>query len=255
MLANTRRLKILEFMQEDGSARVKTLSEIFSVTEPTVRQDLEQLERKGYIVREHGGAYLKSLSRQVNSLSLQHTENADKKRNIALTALRFITDGESLILDSGSTVTELAALLQGKKNLSIVTNALNIALLIGSNPGLQLLVTGGEFKPPTLSLTGEKAAGFLENVYVDKLFLAAGGISESLDITFPSFNDLPVKRAMIKAARTTYLLADSSKFGKASIASLGPLAQVDHVITDSGLPREFYEKICALGVKVVVSNE
>lgn len=254
MLANERRVKILEFIQEDGSARVRTLSEMFAVTEPTVRQDLEKLEQEGHVIREHGGAYLKTISQQVSSLTLQHTEHLDKKRKIALKALNYISDGNSLILDSGSTVTELAAVLNTKSNLTVFTNALNIALLIGSNPSFHLMVTGGEFKPPTLSLTGESAATLLESAYVDKLFLAAGGISQNLDLTFPSFNDLPVKRAMIKSAQETYLLVDSSKFGKASIASLGTLAQVDYVITDSGLSEEFYQRIIKLGVKIVLSD-
>ena len=107
MLANERRNKILEFIQEDGSARVKTLSEMFHVSEPTIRQDLEVLEKDGHIVREHGGAFLKTMSRQVSTLTLQHTEHLDEKRKIAEKALEYIKDGDSLILDSGSTVTEL----------------------------------------------------------------------------------------------------------------------------------------------------
>ena len=253
MLANERRIKILEFIQEDGSARVKTLSEMFKVTEPTIRQDLVKLEQDGHIIREHGGAYLKTLSRQVSSLSLQHTEHTEEKQRIALKALEFIKDGESIILDSGSTVTELAALLQQKKNLTVLTNALNIALLVGTNPGIQLMVTGGEFKPPTLSLTGVKAASFFESAFVDKLFLASGGIADTLDLTYPSFNDLVVKRAMINSAHETFLLVDSSKFGKASIASLGSLSQIDYIITDDKLDPQFMERIKAMGVKIIIA--
>ena len=83
MLATERRMKILEFIQEDGSARVRTLSEMFSVTEPTIRQDLEKLEAEGHIIREHGGAYLKTMSQQVSTLSLQHTDHIVEKKNIA----------------------------------------------------------------------------------------------------------------------------------------------------------------------------
>ncbi len=253
MLATERRMKILEFIQEDGSARVKTLSEMFSVTEPTIRQDLEKLEAEGHIVREHGGAYLKTISQQVSTLSLQHTDHLEEKKRIAFKALEFIHDGESIILDSGSTITELAAIVKQRRSLTVFTNALNIALLVGTNPDFQLMVTGGEFKPPTLSLTGVKAAGFFESAYVDKLFLASGGISQTLDLTYPSFNDLIVKQAMIRSAHETYLLVDSSKFGKASIASLGSLSQVDYLITDDGLPATFKERIIDLGVKVIIA--
>ena len=253
MLANERKMKILELIQEDGSARVKTLSKMFNVTEPTIRQDLEKLENEGHILREHGGAYLRTMSQQVKTLSLQHTENIELKKKIAAKACSYINDGESIIMDSGSTITELANLLVAKQNLTVITNALNIALALGTNPSCQLMVTGGEFKPPTLSLTGEKAAAFFKNAYVDKLFLATGGVSPNMDLTYPSFNDLPVKKAMIESAGETYLLADSSKFGKASFASLGKLSLVDYIITDHGLLSDVKAKIEEFGVKVIIA--
>ena len=253
MLANERKMKILELIQEDGSARVKKLSEMFNVTEPTIRQDLEKLEAEGHIVREHGGAYLKTISHQVQTLSLQHTENLDLKKKIAEKALSFINDGDSIVLDSGSTITELAKLLVSIQNLTVITNALNVALVLGTNPSCELMVTGGEFKPPTLSLTGDKAAAFFKNAYVDKLFLATGGISPNMDLTYPSFNDLTVKKAMIDSAGKTFLLADSTKFGKASFASLGKLSLVDYLITDHDISSEMRARINDLGVEIILA--
>ncbi len=132
MLAQERRMKILELLQEEGTARVSYLSDAFKVSEPTIRQDLERLEQEGHIIREHGGAYLRSVSSQVRSLSLQHMENMDKKEIIARRAAEFINDGDRLILDSGSTVTEISKLLKGRQDLTIVTNAINIALIVGA---------------------------------------------------------------------------------------------------------------------------
>lgn len=254
MLAQERRIKILELLQEEGSARVSYLSDAFGVSEPTVRQDLERLEQEGHIIREHGGAYLRSVSSQVRSLSLQHMENMDKKEAIARKAAEFIKDGDRLILDSGSTVTEISKLLHGKRDLTIVTNALNIALVVGAEYGFDLFVTGGEFKAPTLSLTGEKAQASLQNVYVDKLFLATGGISSNLELTYPGLADLPVKRAMIDAATTIYLVADSTKIGKRSFASLGSMKDVDVFITDAGIDDETKDRIMSLGVSVVIGG-
>ncbi len=246
-------MSILEYIREDGSARVKALSKAFGVTEPTIRQDLEKLENDGFIIREHGGAYLRSMSHQVETLTLEHSEHLDLKHRIAMKAISFISDGDSLIIDSGSTMTELSKLLVSKKNLRVITTALNIALTLGTNPSCQLMVTGGEFKPPTLSLTGEKSAEFLKDVYVDKVFLASGGISQSLDLTYPTFSDLPVKHAMIASAKETFVLIDSSKFGKASFASLGSISQVDYLITDDGIDEEFKNSIESLGVKVIIA--
>jgi len=251
MFAEQRRLKILELIQEEGSARVRDLARIFSVTEPTIRQDLDKLESEGFIAKEHGGAFLKSVPTQVKSFALQHLENMDRKTAIAQAAAALVEDGESLILDSGSTVSELAKCLAEKRDLTVVTNALNIALLLGAVRGNDVLVTGGEFKPPTLSLTGEKAASFFQHIHASKLFLATGGISPSGDLTYPGLNDIPVKRAMIDSASEVYLLADSTKFGKTSLAILGGIELVDCVVTDSDITEE-NERFCVeRGIKVI----
>lgn len=253
MLAEQRRLKILELLQEDGSARVSNLSKIFNVSEPTIRQDLEKLEGEGYITRQHGGAFLKSIPQQVGSLSLQHEENMEKKIRIGKKAAEFIQDWDSIILDSGSTTTEVAKNLAGKQQLKIITNALNIALLVGSQPSVELLVTGGEFKAPTLSLTGERAASFFQQLHVNKLFLATAGISWEAGLTYPGLSDLPVKKAMIESADEVYLVADSTKIGQASFASLGGLDVIHYFITDDGIEEKAKESFEQKGVKVIIA--
>jgi len=160
LLPNQRREKILDLLQEDGSAKVATLAKVFKVTEVTIRQDLEKLEAEGFIIKEHGGAFLKNAFDATRGLALMNQANLDKKSLIAQKCLEFIEVGDTIILDSGSTTTEIAKKLIGFKHLTVITNALNIALMLGSEPGIEVIVTGGEFKPPTLSLTGQKAADF-----------------------------------------------------------------------------------------------
>ncbi len=235
MTANHRREKILELIKEDGSAKVIDLARIFKVTEPTIRQDLEKLEKDGQVIKEHGGAFLKNVESNVKSFSLAHQENLEKKELIALRCLEFIEPGDLIILDSGSTTTEIAKKLKGFKNLTVITNALNIALALGAEPGIEVIVTGGEFKPPTLSLTGQKAADFFKGLHVQKLFLATAGISLKAGLTYPSISDLIVKKAMIDAADTVYLVADSTKIGHSAFASLGALSLIDYIITDDGI--------------------
>lgn len=239
LLAHQRREKIMEMMREDGVVKVINLSRIFKVSEVTIRQDLEKLENNGLIQREHGGAFLKNINSQVKSFSLQNRENMDKKSKIAGKAVEYIHDGDTIILDSGSTTTEIGRHIKGYKNLTVITNALNIAFELGADPEINLVVTGGEFKAPTLSLTGQKAADFFENLHVDKLFLATAGISLKSGLTYPSISDIVVKRAMIESADTVYLVADSSKIGKASFASLGALSLIDYIITDSEINENY----------------
>ncbi|TVR71876.1 MAG: DeoR/GlpR transcriptional regulator [Marinilabiliales bacterium] len=233
MLPNQRREKILELIKEDGHARVIDLSRIFKVTEVTIRQDLEKLEREGFIKREHGGAFLKNVESHVRNIMLRNQENLPDKASIARKAVELISDGDTIILDSGSTTTEIAKLITGFRNLTVITNALNIALILGGDPGINLVVTGGEFKAPTLSLTGQKAADFFNNLHVDKLFLATAGITLKAGLTYPSISDIVVKRAMIESADLVYLVADASKIGKAAFASLGSLSLINYLITDS----------------------
>ncbi len=237
MLAHQRREKILELLKEDGSAKVINLAKIFKVTEVTIRQDLEKLEKDGLAFRDHGGAFLKNVEDQVRSFSLSNQQNIDKKELIAKKCLEVIETGDTIILDSGSTTTEIAKKLKDSKikGLTIITNALNIALLLGAEPGIEVVMTGGEFKPPTLSLTGQKAADFFKGINVQKLFLATAGLSLKAGLTYPSISDIVVKKAMIDAADTTYLVADSTKFGKSAFASLGALSLIDYIITDAGV--------------------
>lgn len=235
MLPNQRREKIFDMIKEDGSAKVVELARIFKVTEVTIRQDLEKIEAEGLIVKEHGGAFLKNVEDQVRNITLVHQENMDKKEMIAEKCLEFIESGDTIILDSGSTTTEIAKKLKGLKNLTVITNALNIALLLGSEPGIEVIMTGGEFKPPTLSLTGQKAADFFKGLNVQKLFLATAGISLKSGLTYPSISDIVVKKAMIDAAEITYLVADSTKVGKSALASLGALSLIDYIIMDKGI--------------------
>lgn len=253
LLPNQRREKILDLLKEDGSAKVGNLSKLFKVTEVTIRQDLEKLESEGLIIKEHGGAFLKNAQDTVRNIALLNQDNLDKKSVIAKKCLEFIELGDTIILDSGSTTTEIAKHLIGFKRLTVITNALNIALLLGSETGIEVIMTGGEFKPPTLSLTGQKAADFFKGINVQKLFLATAGISLKSGLTYPSINDLVVKKAMIEAAETTYLVADSSKFGKSSFASLGALSLIDYIITDDGISEEEKQHLTENDIQLVIA--
>jgi DeoR/GlpR family transcriptional regulator of sugar metabolism len=245
---------ILDWMQEEGSARVRDLSEAFSVSEATVRQDLERLEAEGHIVREHGGAFLKSVPQQVRALALHHLVNMEVKARIGSFAAALVNDGETIILDSGSTTTEVAKFVMARENLNVITNALNIALILGAQPSFSVHVTGGQFKAPTLSLSGEKAADFFSGIYAEKLFLAAAAVSLDAGLTYPSVADLYVKKAMIEAATHTYLVVDSTKIGKKAFSSLGGIELIDTLITDEGITPADQSAFEKAGVDVLIAK-
>jgi DeoR/GlpR family transcriptional regulator of sugar metabolism len=254
MMLNQRREKIYELIREDGHAKVANLSKIFNVTEVTIRQDLEALENEGLIIREHGGAYLKDNDMNVRRFELLNKDNMLQKQLIARKAIEYIEDGDTIILDSGSTTTEIAKLIVGYRNLTVITNALNIAIILGGQTGINVVVTGGEFKAPTISLTGQKAADFFQNLHVDKLFLATAGVALKTGLTYPGISDICVKKAMIESANSVFLVADSSKIGKKSFASLGSVSLIDFLITDSNIKPEDTKWIKACNVEFIIAD-
>ena len=252
MAMNQRRQEILNLIREDGHAKVQKLSQIFKVSDVTIRQDLEALEELGYVQREHGGAFLKDVGNFASTGTLiNESVKVAEKLELARKAIALIKEGEIIILDSGSTTTELAKLMTGFHNLTVITNALNIAYILGGNPGINLIVSGGEFKAPTLSLTGDMAAATFKGIHVDKCFLATAGISPDMQLTYPSLSDLVVKSAMIRAANKVYLLADSSKIGVSSFASLGRITLIDTLITDSQISDGQLQMLRELNVEVL----
>jgi len=255
MLPIQRREKILGLLKEDGAAKVIDLANLFKVTEATIRQDLEKLEKEGLISRDHGGAYLRNIEDQVRNFSLSHqNENINKKEQIALKCVELIENGDTIILDSGSTTTEIARKIKGLKNLTVITNALNIALMLGAEPGIEVIMTGGEFKPPTLSLTGQKAADFFKGINVQKLFLATAGVSLKAGLTYPSISDIVVKKAMVEAAELTYLVADSTKLGKTSFASLGAMSLIDYLVTDADIQETHKKMFKDHEIEIIIAN-
>ena len=254
LLSEPRRRRILEWIQEEGAARVRDLAQAFVVSEATIRQDLERLETEGLITREHGGAYLNSVRAQVHALSLHHQDNMDKKRKIGALAASLVGDGETLILDAGSTTTEIADRLTTKRELTVITTALNIALTLGAVPGFAVHMPGGQFKAPTLSLSGDRAADYFRNIFAGKLFLATAGVALDAGLTYPSFADLQLKEAMIKAASRVYLVADSAKVNRSSFTRLGALELIHTFITDDGISDADAQAFESRGIEMLIAT-
>lgn len=206
------------------------------------------------ITREHSGAFLNSVSAQVGTLTLHHQENMDKKRKIGAMAAGLVNDGETLILDAGTTTTEIALRLTGHRNLTVITNALNIAMILGAIPGNAVHMPGGQFKAPTLSLTGDKSAEYFRSIFAGKLFLATAGVASDSGLTYPSFADLQLKEAMIKATSHVYLVADSTKINKSSFTRLGSLNMIQTFITDDAITETDVSEFERCGIEVMIAR-
>lgn len=250
-----RRDKILEMIKEDGTVTVKMLTGAFDLTEATIRSDLRVLQQQGYIQRYHGGATLLDGKQNTLAMLLARQTQLKEKDAIGRLAASFIESGDTIILDSGTTTTAIANHLGHLKKLSVITTAVNIALQLGGEPGVNILLTGGTFKFPTLSTSGEKAAGFFENMLAEKLFLATACVSPRAGLSFPSETDIKLKTAMIQSANTVFVVADSTKIDKVSMFALPcEWSKLHYLITDNGISAESKAAFEALGVKVLVAQ-
>lgn len=250
-----RREKILEMIREDGTVTVKALTDTFGLTEATIRTDLRILQKEGHVQRYHGGATLMTGKQNTGAMLLERQTHLEEKQAIGRLAAQYVENGDTVIFDSGTTTTAIAEAINHIRRLSVITTAVNIALKLGGEPGINILLTGGTFKFPTLSTSGEKAASFFENVLAEKLFLATACISPRLGLSFPSETDIKVKMAMIKSASSVYVVADSSKIDKVSMFALPcDWSHIHYLITDSGISPAQAAAFKALGVQVLIAE-
>lgn len=241
MSASTRRHEILERLATDGYVEAKTLSRDLGVDASTIRRDLDALARLGKAERTHGGARpIEGTLSEIPYAVKEHTRRTEKAA-IAHEAARLVRDGDSVILDSGSTTYQIATALRQRTGLTILTNDLRIGKYVATFPDVRLLVAGGELLGSVFTLVGERTVEFLSDYSVDWTFLGADAIDPEGGITNTNTLEIPVKRAMIAAAAHTAVVADSSKFGLRALARVATLAEVDTIVTDAGLPSEQFE--------------
>ena len=241
MLAEDRRAKILKFVNQHQSAKVNELSEKFEVSTSTVRRDLQKLEERGDIARTHGGAVSKEgVSFEPSYIEKEH-EQETEKRLIAEKAVELIEDGDTIILDAGTTTAALSEELDKFDDLTVVTNGINIALeLVDSSH--ELIIPGGNLKKRTLALVGPVAENYLEGLNADKAFIGANGIDLDAGITTPDLVEANVKKRMAEKAKEVIILADHSKFNTVTLVEVLNLEQVDKIITDDNLTETVYKE-------------
>ena len=251
-IVDDRQRRILDLLNQQGSIQVNDLVADLQVSEMTIRRDLDALEQKGLLRRVHGGA-ISSQGRSFEPPFLSRASQAkEEKERIGKAISEMVQNGDSLILDIGTTTLQAAQHLVHKKNLTIITPSLPILNILGGIDWIRLIPTGGILRPGELSMVGHLAERAFEEFYVDKLFLAAGCIDLKNGLTEYNLEDALVKRAMLKNAKEVILAADSSKFNRTAMASIGPISCVQQIITDSGLDTETVSSLKELGIKLTL---
>lgn len=250
MFLEERRSDILRRLAEAGRVEVYALAREYNVSEVTIRQDLAALEEQGLLRRTHGGAMPVETGFEL-PFSRTMAANAGEKARIAKAAAGMVREGETIILDVGTTTTAIAQALLGQRNITVVTNALNIAIMLEEAPGLTVVVTGGTLRPVQHSLVNPLGLEILLRLRADRLFLGANGVSAAAGVTNANFPEAEIKRAMMAAARQKIVVADSSKIGRVAAAVIAPLAEFDLLITTGEGDPEELGRLRDAGLKVM----
>ena len=252
MLNEERRRAILDVINRDGRALVTDLAQQFKTSQVTIRKDLETLHAHGLVHRTHGGA-LPSRDGALADPTLREKEKLHRKEKlrIAEAAAAMVQQGQVVILDSGTTTTAIARALRDFHNLTIVTNAVNVAAeLAGSD--VEVILTGGTLRKNSFSLVGPIAEDTLRRLNADILFLGVDGFDVQYGLSTPNLLEAKVNRVMAEISKTVVAVCDSSKFGRRSLSHILSPERVQHVITDHGAPKFDLKALKKAGIEVTV---
>lgn len=251
MYATERQQVIVRRARAAGRVDVSTLAEELAVTRETVRRDLDVLERQGLVRRVHGGALPVERLHFEPGVAERAARMAAEKEQIAKAALAHVPREGSILIDAGTTTARLADLIPDECELTVVTNALPIALALTPRPRLTVLTVGGRVRGRTLAQVDRWALRSLAEIHVDVAFVATNGVSVAGGLTTPDLAEAAVKEAIVAAGSRVVLLADHTKVGDDQFCRFADLSDVDVFVTDSGLDPDAAAELTDAGVEVV----
>ena len=253
LLVEERRRRIMDLLEAQERVTVDELVLRFSVSAVTIRGDLDALANAGAVVRSHGGA-LKRATPEDMPLTVKETLHHAEKVRIGHAACQMIRDGETIMLDSGTTTAEIARQIKFLKfqSLNVITNALNIAMELATHPNVRLIMIGGILRQMSYSLSGPHAEQTLRGLHADRLFLGVDGLDPEIGLMTPDMLEAQLNAIMIQVSREVVVVADSTKFHRRSLSVIAKLESVHKLITDQGAMPELVAALRARNVDVVL---
>src|SRR5580700_4497031 len=254
---NRRSEKIVKFLLSTGTATIEELLAIAGSSAPSIRRDLARLEGRGLIRRTHGGAelvepLLYEPFRYDSSFLAREQRHAAEKRRIGLAAAEMVQNGDTIALTAGTTASHIGRSLRHREKIQVITNAINIGMELCNQPGIRTCVTGGVVPWAwSFSLTGSATLAFLDDVYMDKVFLSVTGLDAERGATTLESDEAMVFRKMLKQSKQVIVVADSSKIGKVSPALICPINEIHILITDTGAPPDALSPFERQGIRIV----
>lgn len=252
MLNEERRRAILEIIHRNGRVLVTDMASQFDTSQVTIRKDLEVLHAQGLVHRTHGGA-LPAREGALEDPTLREKENLQRaeKLRIAEAAARLVNEGQVVILDSGTTTTCIARALRNFHNVTIITNAVNIAAELSGAP-VEVILTGGTLRKNSFSLVGPIAEETLHRLNADILFLGVDGFDTHYGLSTPNLLEAKVNRVMVEVSKRVVAVCDSSKFGRRSLSLITPTSAIHEVITDRNIEKSDLRELKKMGMEVTL---
>ena len=249
-----RRNRIHEIIRNQGIVRVAQLSKLLDVTEITIRRDLELLEKQNILERTHGGAIHSHHMRREPLYSDKHALHQDEKRAIGAAAAALVKDGDTLLVNSGSTTLQIFRHLSGRNNLRVITSSAG-AFLETQGLDLELILTGGIYREPSHSLVGPLTTLSLQQVNGRKCFIGVDGISRKYGLTNPLMLGAETARTVVEQTHgQVIVVADHSKLGVVANYMIAPIEKIDILVTDSGFNESYRKELEELGIEIVVAS-
>ena len=236
MFAEERHNKIIQLLKSGQPVKVMGLSNLFAVSEATIRRDLQELETMGLLQRTHGGAVSPQLGSELSFFD-REVFHLDEKHKIAIAAASMVEDGETILLDAGTTTREIARELCGKR-LTVATNSMDIASIFADEENIEVILLGGIWRKSINSLIGPLTNSMLKLFCFDKVFLGANAVDCQFGITTHNIAEAETKRAMLQAGKKTILVADHSKFEQKNFAKICGIHEISMIVTDGNINQE-----------------
>jgi len=249
-----RRREIVLLTEKQGRVSVTQLSEKFDVSSVSIRNDLNELSKRGLLVRSRGGAIVNSGLNKELSIKDKHKTNQKVKQLLGRKVAELIDDGDSIILDSGTTTEEVAHCLTDKNDLTVMTNGLNIANELLGAENCDVFITGGHLRKKSMSFYDAQFNNKFKHYNFNKVILGVDGLDINKGISTHFEPEAIYNRAMCEHADIVIAVTDSSKFGKTSLHSILPLESIDILVTDSNIPKEFIDKLKELNIELLIVN-
>lgn len=252
--AEERRSLLLNQLKDNGKILIADLVNQFNVSEVSIRKDLAVLEERKLLLRVKGGAVNMHQSVDYDDMTISQKQglHTREKQLLGKFAASLISNGETVIIDSGTTTMEIAKNLDGIENLTVITNALDIAITLNRYDRFNVITLGGKMRSVSYSTVGMLAESALKNFYCDKLFLGVDSVSIKDGISTPNLEEASINQAMINSAKEVIAIFDSSKFGRRSFVHIAALEKIDTIITDSGISQDFKDYVEASGIKLYI---